>query len=746
MLPLVFVVLAFAAALFVASAGKAGAQELATIVVTAQKRPQNEMKVPISLSVVQANEITNLHIAGLYDLSSLVPGLNVSTTGPGQYTVGIRGLSGSPGFTAGVIGYYLDNIPIPSAIDAGLFDLARVEVLRGPQGTLYGSSSMGGTIRYISKPANPNFVSISTNASFGIMNGGGTGYKYGATLNLPLSGTSALRIVAIHKSTDGFINRYAIPPNNLLGVDISRLLSKDTNAYRLDGVRATLLWHPMENLKIEPSVFYQKTKLNGQYTIDVPPGNSSNILQARDLGEPYTDRVALANLTLNWKIATNLIGVMSESFTDRRISSTEDYSRIWADLFPPQPVIGIEQFTTMRTKTTSTEARVRWEPGRWRIIAGLYASHINYTDILNNPTPTGYNQNPNIVTGPISIVFYSDSVQTTDELSEFSNIQFDATKKLTLSVGFRHYQFNQHLTGNAGGFFNGGPTSVTGKTANNGVSPSFNVSYKLTPRTLAYATVSRGFRAGGLEPYAAPQGCLSAVHTELGLANAPTAYNPDHVWNYELGTKWISNSRRISASGDVYYIQWNQMQQNIGLSCGYSFLVNFGNSVSKGAEFQASWAVSDSVTVHVEGAYTDATLSNNEPGTSGGQSGDPLINTPKFAGSITATLRQPISSRLDLIGAASFSHTGWEATTYDKSVFYYKRPGYDLIRAEVGIEPNDKDWRAVLYADNLTDFRGDTGLYTSETGTVVPNFTRVGTTKPRTIGLEVFYKFKQHNY
>jgi iron complex outermembrane receptor protein len=299
------------------------------IIVTAQKRDQNLQEVPMGITAVTGAGLEAIDARTVSDIARFVPGLAVASTGPGQSQVIIRGISSGIALpilgNVATVGYYLDEAPVSDIsrnLDAALVDLERVEVLRGPQGTLYGSSSMGGTIRYISHQPDLNNFSGSTDLSLSHTDGSGKlNREADAVVNVPLvPGELAVRAAAFYQGWGGYIDRYSISPAAYQDIDPSVPVQRDVNGARLWGARLSLKYQPNDSISIVPSVLVQKTEVDDPYTIDTPPGSLHNPIQVRFVPEPSSDEVKLATLTASMRLSQVDI-VSATSYFDRDADS-----------------------------------------------------------------------------------------------------------------------------------------------------------------------------------------------------------------------------------------------------------------------------------------------------------------------------------------------------------------------------------------------------------------------------------------
>src|ERR1700723_2788919 len=306
----------------VTSENASGALE--EIVVTASKRASTVQDTPISISAVTGNDLLARGVASLADLAQGTPGVSLKSEGPSQTEIEMRGMTSSGGNSA-TVGFYLDDIPLSGpasaqnghvVIDPDLYDLNRVEILRGPQGTLFGSGSMGGTVRLISNQPNLSQFQSTAQSVLSGTEGGGFNHKDNLMVNLPLiDDTLAIRLVGTEDYTSGWIDRIVADPFPLVGGDPVGTVRGDvqnapivkqypgSNAYQIYAVRATLLWKPTESLSVTPSFFHESSNQSGISAYDSVPGTEAHY-QPFDIAEPQTDSLTAYSLNVNYSFPT----------------------------------------------------------------------------------------------------------------------------------------------------------------------------------------------------------------------------------------------------------------------------------------------------------------------------------------------------------------------------------------------------------------------------------------------------------
>ena len=720
------------------------------IIVTAQKRAENIQSVPISMTALSEGDLQRLNIQSLQDVSRQTPGLVVISAGPGENELIIRGISSTAGTTS-TVGYYLDDTPLqPSsnaallsqrgAIDPSVFDLQRVEVLRGPQGTLYGSSSMGGTVRYLTYQPDLTRYEVKAQAQVAAVDGGGPQSQVNGTLNIPLVDDHlAARVSAYYRYGGGYIDRYQIDPTNILAVKPGSPVDRDVNTENTGGVRAQLRFQIDPTFSVTPSVFYQYQRLGAPFQVDIPPGSLSNLIQTRDTSEVTDERSALYNLAVHK--AFPLFEVLSStSYLDREVKLHEDSSKVLAYFFSSlQPTVYPSTITgSYLNKEFTEELRATSSlPGPFQIIAGGYF-HRTFAPLESSiPDPAGYDAQFGSPFGgqPFYIGIRKATLQ---ETAVFSEASLKLGYGLTARAGVRWFDVDQRFFQSGDGVFNGGFSAVTNRSVDTGVNPKFNLEWQVNPTKMVYVTASRGYRPGGPNNPAPAAVCGSDV-AALGLGQGQlNAYGSDHLWNYEAGAKTSWLDHKLTVNGAVYYIDWSQVQQQLVLQCGFNITANFGSAISKGGELEASYRPIPPLRLSGGFGYTDATLRNGIPG-SGAQKGDPLQDVPHWNASGTADYTQRLTDLYSGFGLVNATYTSDSRALYDTTSPFYLKKGYTLVNVRVGVD-RGKAWEAAVYVDNLLNKIGETDLPTAIAADL-PNTRRYAITQPRTVGVSVSYKY-----
>ncbi len=703
-----------------ARAAETDAAELADIVVTAQKTSEPLSKVPISIAAVSGETLAEEHITDYADLSRAVPNLSFSSYGgPGQSNIEIRGISSQAG--SATTGIYLDDVPInvlniytTGSTEPRFFDIDRVEVLRGPQGTIYGASSMGGTIHFVSNQPDLDKFSGTVHSSVGGTEGGGVNYEGDSVVNLPLvDGVAALRIGALYDHESGWIDR-ANPDGTLAARKINDV---DTTV-----VRATVKMQPTDALTITPAVFLQRVTAGGQdtYGLALPQFESPTLVP-----ETSRDEYAITSLTVNydfgWSNLTSVTGYFWRR-DDRNIDGTVYDSQyiggslqdefgyggaaISALAAPVQFNTGVNQI--------HQELRLASKPqgpdDKWAWIAGLYYSRTR-TSLLDNEHIPGfnttfesiYNDTPLNLLGaafPGDLVYYALSEFVNTEKAVFGQVTYTVLPGLKVTAGARYEEASEDLSFVTDGYLGGGTPPFSSSAKGHALTPKAVVSYDVTGSTMVYASASEGFRDGGVNrPVPVP--LCSADLAGLGLTQAPTDYKSDKLWSYEVGVKSRPLQNSIVMTGALYDIRWNNIQTDIILpTCTFDIKDNIGSAESRGVEAQIDAHVTDRVVLTLGGNYTSAKIV--EPVTLlGVEKGDRVPGVPDYSVNTSAEYTQPFAfggrgrARIDAQWIGSSQGTIIHGDPD------FNRPSYFVMGASGGVQWGR--WDVSVFIRNLLD-------------------------------------------
>lgn len=673
------------------------------VVVTAQKTSESLLNVPISISALSATALREDNIVNYADLSRAVPNLSfTSFGGPGQSNIEIRGVSSQAG--SATTGIYLDEVPIdiPNIYTAGateprFFDIKRVEVLRGPQGTIYGASSMGGTIHFVSNSPDLTAFSSDVHAQVGGTEGGGINYESDGVVNLPLlQDKAALRVGALYDHASGWIDR--VSPD---GTVVARKINDQSTSV----ARATLELRPFEALTITPAVFVQRVTTGGQnlFGLDLPQFESPTLV-----AETNRDEYAIASLTVGydfgWADLTSVSGYFWRN--DERLIDGTFYDSVYLGQSLQQEfgyggdaisaLAAPSKFYT-NVNQIHQELRLSSKPGgaeeRWSWIGGLYYSR-SRTGLLDDEHIPGFNSTfeatfhdtPANVLGaafPDDLIYYAFTEFVSTQKAVFGQVSYALTPELKVTAGARYEKANESLSFNSAGFFSGGDP-YSGTSSGSATTPKVTVSYSFAPAVMAYLSAAEGFRDGGINrPVPVP--LCSADLAGLGLTQAPPSYKSDHLWSYEAGAKARALNDTLTVSGALFDIRWNNIQTDILLpTCTFDIKDNIGSAESRGFELEAQQHVLDRLTLVVGGNYTSAKIV--EPvALLGVEKGDKVPGVPRWSLSTSAEYSQALQS-----GTVGYARVNGQWIGDSQGTIFhndpdFSRPSYFVMGANAGV-------------------------------------------------------------
>jgi outer membrane receptor protein involved in Fe transport len=743
---------------------RSGTAVLEEIIVTAEKRNGSVQETPISLTALSGADLQAEGVADISNAAREVPGIAQTSAGPGQTEYTIRGLS-SPGAAVATVGFYLDDVPMtaPSGsqnghvvIDPDLYDLNRVEVLRGPQGTLYGSGSMGGTIKLVTNQPNLREFGMSAQVDGSGTQGGGFNRGVNAMVNIPLIDDKlAVRIVATDEHTSGWIDRivladFPLPTNpqpecgqfagctrgNLAGAPVTKDYH-DVNEEQLKGARASVRYQATDQLTVTASAFYQTVAQDGLSYYDNPPGSAAHY-QPFDVSEPFSDTFRMYNLVGDLALSPFTI-TSATSYWSRSQSQTQDISETIQTVFGlpaygtdeggvgPEGITEIDysrQLSEEIRVTSNGEAAFQW------LVGGFYSDYTYRQDqysIADGLVPLFGSSNL------ITLLSYDHLKQT----AEFGELSYKITSDLKATVGARHYSYNQDGYVTTSGIVGPALTPSTAYLAaqNSGINPKFTLSYDLNSHLLVYGTAAKGFRPGAGNtpvPVTGSDSCLADLQAH-GKTSAPTQYDPDTVWSYEIGEKATLLDKRLTVDSAIYYERWSKVQQSVSLGCGFGYIDNVGAAAIRGGEVELKFKLSPSWTLSQTAGYTHAVLTSAASGT-GLVEGARLLNVPDYSLSTSVVYTHPIG-RYDLIARATNAYVASQPV---QSYFLETLPSYDIANVRIGLAADH--WSVFLFVNNLTDKQAELSA-AHNYALNIPSLDRIATNQPRTTGVSIDYKY-----
>ncbi len=685
----------------------------ADLTVTANKREERIRNVAQSVTAVPQQKIEQLQAFTFADYAKFVPGLTIVEAAPGNTQLILRGVNS--GGDSATVGIYVDETPYGSSSglanglittgDLDSFDMQRVEVLRGPQGTLYGASTLGGLLKYVTNPPDP--TRFAAEAELGTSETDSNwGWSAKGMVNIPLGTTAALRIVG----TDVDYAPY---------IDDAFRHAQNTNGGGQWGVRGSLLWEPTTNLSIRLSATAQDFVSDDSNEVDVRIDPATGIPlepltplygdleHGRLLSESNNVQTRIYNGTVNWNLGwANLISATS-------------YGTYASESKSDATLIGAFELATLDIDKFTQEFRLASPGGqRFEWLAGFYYTH--ETGDLNQVVPV-FPSGPVVETAVLTSRYEEEAV--------FGTVTYHFTPQFDVALGGR-YANNDQTSVTAETL---GPASLVlpGKSDDSTFTFSVAPRWRPTPDITVYGRVASGYQPGGPNDV--------AIGSPLAV---PRSFGPSTVISWEAGVKADAFDHTLSFDVDAFLIDWRDIQllaevANTGVN------VNGGTARSDGIEAQAVWIPLPGLTLSGNGAYTNARLTQNTGPLVGGRDGDPLPFTPQWSSTLDVAYNWTVNGDMNAFVGATWSYIGDRKSLFSPSIGQIELPNYNTWDARAGLDIRHR-WRVELWARNIGDERGISSLggnLSAAGGGVVGPGESVTIIRPRTIGITLTARY-----
>jgi iron complex outermembrane receptor protein len=701
------------------------------VIVTAQKRAEDVQDVPSSVSVFGDDQLKRLNATSLIDYAGYVPGFNVNSGGtPGQTSLTLRGVA--PVGPGAVVGTYIDDTPLGSsgnfaratiyALDMLPDDIERVEVLRGPQGTLYGAGAMGGLVKYAMR--NPDLQDFGVGLgmeTFNIENADDLGWGARGWLNAPfVTDRLGLRVSAFTEETAGY-------GDNAFNDD------EDTNDVQQAGGRATLLFQPTDSLSIKVGGLWQRIDADDSAGVtleltgtDPPTGDDTlgELTSLHGVDRFFRKDVDFYSATLDWDLGWGSF-VSASSYSDSKHTEMQDATFIFGTLYPlltgglvPEGLaefelrLNLEKWTQELRLASAASDRFEW------LVGAFYTEE----DSENHQEVVSKDFDGTLI--PIFEPFFAFARLPShyEELALFSNATFKFSPSFDITAGIRWAENDQDFRQVSGG--------VVVPTADDpGTSSESVFTYALSPRwhvnedTMLYARVATGYRPGG---------------PNVIVPNVPPSVDSDELINYEIGLKTEFANRRALLNAAVFYIDWSDIQQAVGFG-GVSGLDNVGDATSRGVELESMFGVTDNFRLGVNVAWTEAQLDNSPPEIDNSTDAQ-LPGVPELSASLTADYSFAAGDWDGRVGGGvRYVDEQESQVVTNTDNLSYVLPSYEVV--DLNAELARDRWTLRLFVRNLLDERAYTGGGTTVNGLNIPIFINVIPLQPRTIGLSLDVAF-----
>jgi outer membrane receptor protein involved in Fe transport len=733
--------------------------ELPEIVVTAQKREQPAQNIAISVSAITGDEIDRLGDRDFHDVLLSIPGVSYSGEESGLSRYSIRGISTAA--SNPTVGIYLNDVSLVTlstnwtgAVDPMLVDLERVEVLKGPQGTLYGGSAMGGAIKYVTRQPVLDQFSITAAGDVASVDHGGISYSGESFINLPLiDNTLAVRLGGAYRFNAGYVDNIpegqvqvwtrsaTLPPAAFEPVtyssqsefergdynDRSTTVGRLSAEYRLD-----------ESLTVLPIVMIQRSDQANpdEFFTNLPEFENTN-----RFNQPTRDDLNVYSLEVTERFTGISLTALS-GYVERTIGLDRDFSLYIGSLFPALLANNSYNESTTTTRTWSQEVRLASarSQSQWKWTLGAYYSR--QRDAFNQLIDS---VGAGTFFGTGTDMTYSGNLRTgTSQEALFGDLTYTMSSRWDMNIGLRWFDIRQTINGVSNGVLNGGLSEVDDKRSTDvGVTPRYALTYRPIDAHLLYASVSRGFRPGGPNQFDITSSLCEPSLQQLGLNRVPATYHPDSLWTYELGSKNELSDKRTVINAAIYYTDWKKIQQQVTLaSCGFPFIGNVGAATVRGSELSAESAIGALFTLGGGVSYTATRITETGVGLPA-QVGQELLDTPRWMGNgygeyhffKAGTWVGSLRGEYQYHGANLRQFQSQALVTYPNGTLgsipdaTQLQAGYHVINTNINFVHGPTQYR--LYVHNLTDAAPYLDFRRS------PGFSAADTLTPRTIGVGV---------
>jgi iron complex outermembrane receptor protein len=716
----------------------AASRQLEEIVVTAQKLgEQNLQDVPISIQAVSADTLQRAGASEFVDFAKLAPSINLIDSGNGQYQIYMRGIITGPAATSAtqdkpLTSMYIDDVPVSFANfnpNFAMFDVERIEVLRGPQGTLYGAGSMGGNIRIVTTKPDTSRPGAKIEASGATTRDGDESYGLKGLVNFPVVADQlGMRLTATHEFDAGFVDNVLIPAEN--GDDLTR-----------DSARLSALWLPTDALEVTANVMWQdmdsddrtRRMVPGTQTLYDNVTGEGEFTVVQTLHDPFVDEQILSNLSLDLNLGWARL-FSSTSYFDREFTNYQQgfFAEFFDKLINGDIAVegwviddwNVNNFVQELRLSSPTDRRLKWVVGAF--YTDEFARFVDDYPVENFEERTGI---PTDIWGaPKNNLFKGNTENRQEQLALFGEFTYAFTDRLDATLGLRWFKWEQDFHQFFSGFFNGGVTIKDESVDVDEVTPKFSVAYHITDDAMIYATAAKGYRLGGVNDPVPPDLCADEL-AELGLTEAPSTFDPDSLWNYEIGLKSTWLDRRLTVNTTVYYLDWSDIQtRNTLETCGFFFTENVGEAESTGVEMEVLAVPVQGLTTTLAVAYTNAELAEDVPNLNA-QKGDKAPFVPEFSISGAVDYQRSLTEQLDGYVRLDVQYVDDRTTSYGGSV---EMPSYVLGNLHLGVQQGDGRWTVETFVTNLWD---ENAIHTHSGASAFGVGAREVIERPRTIGL-----------
>jgi len=704
---------------YAADAAQGASATVQEVIVTANKREENLRDVPQSVTAISGDSLDLMRATSFEDYVTRVPGMALISAQPGASRLVLRGINA--GGVSATIGTYVDETPYGSvtglsngavlAPDLDTFDMQRVEVLRGPQGTLYGASSLGGLLKFVTNAPDPGGLAGKIEVDGEDTKSGSTGGSIKGVFNAPLGAQAAVRLSGYYSDEPGFINDPIRHATNV-------------NSAKYKGLRLGFLVRPTDDFTIRASAVGQDISSKGTSTEDVDRTTLQplygDLTQSRTFAQPNKVTYRIYNLTADYDFGfASLVSATSYAtlHQDSNGDATAQFGPTLTAIFK-QP-LGAGLLQALQQKKFTQEVRLASPSQTFEWLVGGFYTH---EDNDLHQTLNGINlQNPPQVAtgfgGLQTVTLPSDY----KEYAAFANVDYHFSDQFDVAVGGRYSHNKQDESQTSGGPLSGAGSTVGGSSSENVFTFAVAPKYKLSDNATLYARIAKGYRPGG----------PNAI-SPLAPAAVPRTFKSDSIVNYEAGIKADALEQRLSFDLTAFFIKWSDIQLLANVN-NFGVNTNGGSAESKGVEGSVTFVPTAGLTLSANAAYTQANLTEDTPALLGGKDGQRLPYSPLFGGSLNADYTHPLADDTSLFAGASVRFTGRRRSDFNATFGQMSVPSYTTIDLRAGVDWGN--YRVMAYVKNLGDERGILSL--AGVGSTPNGARQAGLIRPRTIGLSL---------
>ncbi|WP_395670583.1 TonB-dependent receptor [Phenylobacterium sp.] len=754
------------------------------IVVTATRRAEVLSRVPMSVAAYNQESLDKRGIRQIDDVMRFTPGVNISRFASTGATLSIRGIASSTG--AGTTGIYVDDTPIqirslgsqPRDAIPNLFDVERVEVLRGPQGTLFGAGAQGGALRFITPRPSLDGVEVYARGELAFTDNGAPSHEAGVAIGAPIvEDQLGFRISAYYRRDGGFIDRGPYLAGSVSPQDpyvgrgqVQQIQRKNANDFDTYAFRAAITARLGDAVTVTPSLYYNRSvahDISSAWYILSDPGNQK-FVTGNNRPETNKDRFYLPALNIEWDLGFATLTSNTSKFI-RNDDGVYDYTTYILQNFPENPnpsnPFGVfdkyyalsdhdpHNFSgnnqnnfnqEIRLASNNPDSRLTW-------VVGAYYANARQSS-YQSARDTYFPEYFGISNGPLDMVVYDEELIAHDkQRAIFGEITWEVIDGLKITGGLRYAKSSFDFRGTVAGLV-AGPTGFIeneGSQSEKPLTPKFSVQYQLDENNLAYFTAAKGYRIGGSNR-AIPESpaCVAAL-ASIGYDEAPTAYKSDNVWSYEVGSKNSFMDGRARVAAAAYMIKWTDIIRNVpslGVGCAYELIANLGEATSKGFELESTLVVTDGLTVGLAAGYNN--IEYDETIRLLGAPED-LVREGHTLGGSPWTVSANVSYDFDARGIPAYFRGDYTYRSVNKALTPQRDPTFSrLYDPTVVLGPSFHDVR--LRAGVRLDNGADVSVFVNN----LLNRTRVGfggsrlgpldefiAPRPRTMGVTATYRY-----